>query len=56
MSPAAVRIRSATPPAAPVNTIPAISWAGESVRVASAISEQPAPAIKKPQTITGRRP
>ena len=56
MSPAAVRIKSATPPAAPVMHMPTISCGAEPVLVASAISEQPAAAITKPATITGRLP
>ena len=56
MSPAAVRARSATPPAAPVNAMPAITATVESMRVASATSEQPIAAITKPTAITGTRP
>ena len=56
MSPAAVRASSATPPAAPVSAMPAITTAVESVRVASATSEQPSDAITNPPAITGTRP
>src|SRR4051812_20507200 len=56
MSPAAVRISSATPLAAPVSMNPRMRMGGESMLVASAVRQQPAVAAKYPQAITGRLP
>ena len=56
MSPAAVRISSAMPLAAPVSAKPAITSGVEPMLVASAVTEQPAAAARKPPAITGRRP
>ena len=46
MSPAAVRISSAMPFAAPVSAKPAITSGVEPMFVASAVSEQPTPASR----------
>ena len=56
MSPAAVRISSAVPFAAPVSTKPAITSGALSRFVASAVSEQPTEAATYPPAITGLRP
>lgn len=56
MSPAAVRISSATPPEAPTSANPAITGTASSVAVPSAVSAQPLAPSKKPTTITGTRP
>jgi hypothetical protein len=56
MSPAAVRISSAIPLAAPVRAKPRITAGVESRFVASAVSAQPAAASPYPPAITGRRP
>ena len=56
MSPAAVRISSAMPLAAPVRANPRISSSGESIAVASAVRPHPTAAARKPPPTTGRRP
>src|SRR6266545_21243 len=56
MSPAAVRMSSATALAAPIIPKPAITAKVESVRVASAVNAQPAAPTTKPKLITGVRP
>jgi hypothetical protein len=56
MSPAAVRISSETALAAPISPKPAITAGVESVRVASAVSAQPAAPTTNPTVITGLRP
>src|SRR2546423_14832785 len=56
MSPAAVRIRSDTALAAPINAKPAITSSVESSRVARAVTAQPTAPTAKPKLITGVRP
>src|SRR6266542_2435899 len=56
MSPAAVRMSSATALAAPIIPKPAITAKVESMRVASAVNAQPAAPTTKPKLITGVRP
>src|SRR5437763_7270984 len=56
MSPAAVRIRSETALAAPINAKPAITSSVESILVASAVTAQPPAPIAKPKLMTGVRP
>src|SRR5215218_4938519 len=56
MSPAAVRISSAMPLAAPVSANPRITSGVDRAPVASAVIPQPAAAIRNPPPITGRRP
>ena len=56
MSPAAVRISSAIPLAAPVSAKPRITSGVDPRFVASAVSPQPAAAIRNPLPITGLRP
>ena len=56
MSPAAARISSATPLAAPVSMKPRMSSGAEPTLVASAVRQQPTVADRYPPAITGRRP
>jgi hypothetical protein len=56
MSPAAVRMSSAIPLAAPVIMKPRMSAGAESTFVASATRAHPAAADRKPPATTGRRP
>jgi hypothetical protein len=56
MSPAAVRISSAIPLAAPVSANPRMTSGVESTLVASAVSAQPTAAAPYPPAITGSRP
>src|SRR5262245_59688242 len=56
MSPAAVRIRSAMPLAAPMQAKPRITSGVDPVRVASPVMQQPTLASEKPPVITGVRP
>src|SRR4029450_13253300 len=56
MSPAAVRIRSATPPEAPTRTKPAMTGTACSVAVPSAVRTQPMEPSAKPVRMIGTRP
>src|SRR6266498_3628098 len=56
MSPAAVRMSRAMAPAAPIRLKPAISSRVELVRVASAVTPQPAAPRANPPETTGMRP
>jgi hypothetical protein len=56
MSPAAARISSAMPLAAPVKPKPRITSGVEPMPVASAVRPQPAAAARKPPPTTGLRP
>ncbi|HEU4942127.1 MAG TPA: hypothetical protein VFT18_02605 [Gaiellaceae bacterium] len=56
MSPAAVRIRSETPPDEPMSAKPTITGTACSVAVPSAVSAQPAAPPMNPTTMIGTRP
>ena len=56
MSPAAVRMRSETPPDDPISANPTITGTACSVAVPRAVRAQPMAPSRKPTTITGTRP